>query len=92
MPIFENRFDAELSRRSLLQNVACAAGAVGIVSLNAGGANAAKAPQKSVAYQVSPKGVQKCDNCSLWEAPNACKSVDGTISPQGWCMIYKKAP
>ena len=92
MPKIEKHFDTALSRRSLLQNVASAAGAVGIVSLNAGGANAAKAPQKSVAYQESPKGVQKCDNCSLWEAPNACKSVDGTISPQGWCMIYKKAP
>ena len=81
---------SDFSRRSLLQNVACAAGAMGIVSLNASDADAAKAPQKSVAYQESPKGAQKCDNCSLWEAPNACKVVDGTISPEGWCMIYKK--
>ena len=83
-------FEKHCSRRSLLQNVACAAGAIGIVSLNVSDADAAKAPQKSVAYQESPKGTQKCDNCSLWEAPNACKVVDGTINPDGWCMIYKK--
>ncbi|HMF22010.1 MAG TPA: hypothetical protein VKG24_07780, partial [Pseudolabrys sp.] len=33
---------------------------------------AAKMKQPSVAYQDSPKGDQKCSNCSLFQEPNAC--------------------
>jgi len=51
---------------------------------------AAKMPQKAVKYQDTPKGDQRCDNCSLFEAPNSCKTVEGTISPEGWCMVYAK--
>jgi hypothetical protein len=36
--------------------------------------------QKSVAYQNMPKGNQQCDNCGLFQPPNACKTVDGTVS------------
>jgi hypothetical protein len=28
----------------------------------------------------------------LFEAPNSCKTVEGTISPEGWCMVYAKKP
>jgi len=31
-----------------------------------------------------PKGDQACENCALFEAPSSCKTVDGTVSPQGW--------
>jgi hypothetical protein len=55
-------------------------------------ARAAKAPQKAVKYQDTPKGEQRCENCTLFEAPSACKTVDGTISPQGWCIVYAKKP
>ncbi len=55
-------------------------------------AHAAKAPQKAVKYQDTPKGDQACENCALFEAPSSCKTVDGTISPQGWCMVYAKKP
>ena len=53
-------------------------------------ASAAKVPQKSVSYQTTPKGNQRCDNCALWQAPSSCKLVDGTIDPGGWCTLYKK--
>jgi len=46
--------------------------------------------QQAARYQDAPKGEQRCDNCVLFEAPAACKSVDGTIAPQGWCIIYAK--
>lgn len=52
----------------------------------------AKVQQKAVKYQDTPKGEQACENCSLFEAPSSCKTVDGTISPQGWCMVYAKKP
>lgn len=83
-----------LSRRQLLTIAAGAAGASVTVAAAAIGtstsAQAAKVAQKVVKYQDTPKGEQRCDNCSLFEAPSSCKTVDGTIAPQGWCMVYAK--
>jgi uncharacterized membrane protein len=47
-----------------------------------------KVPQTSVQYQNSPKGEQRCDNCALWQPPNACSAIEGPIAPQGWCAIW----
>ena len=55
-------------------------------------AQAAKVSQKAVKYQDTPKGEQHCDNCLHFEAPSSCKIVDGTVAPQGWCMVYAKKP
>jgi hypothetical protein len=82
-----------ISRRSVLSVAAGAAGAVSGVAAIVGTSTpalAAKASQKSVKYQDTPKGDARCDNCSLFEAPNSCKTVEGTISPEGWCMVYAK--
>jgi hypothetical protein len=51
---------------------------------------AAKASQKIVKYQDTPKGDQRCENCVQFEAPSSCKTVDGTVAAQGWCMVYAK--
>ncbi|MFI5011005.1 MAG: high-potential iron-sulfur protein [Hyphomicrobiales bacterium] len=48
-------------------------------------------PSPAVGYQSSPKGGQSCANCRLFEAPNACRSVDGIINGKAWCKIYVKA-
>ena len=67
---------------------------VGSVSLAAGAAAAdervaqQKIAQKIVQYQDHPKNKAQCDNCTNFVAPNACKIVDGTISPEGWCVAY----
>jgi hypothetical protein len=55
-------------------------------------AAAAKVSQQVVKYQDTPKGEQHCENCLHFQAPSSCQSVDGTVSPQGWCMIYAKKP
>ena len=84
-----------ISRRRILTVAAGAAGAIAGVAAIVGAstpAQAAKAPQKAVKYQDTPKGEARCENCALFEAPSSCKSVDGTISPQGWCMVYAKKP
>jgi hypothetical protein len=52
-------------------------------------AHAAKASPGSVGYRPSPKGDQNCANCKLFVSPNACKSVSGDISANGWCRIWK---
>jgi len=84
-----------ISRRRVLTVAAGAAGAVTGMAAMVGAstpAKAAKAPQKAVKYQDTPKGELRCENCSLFEAPSSCKTVDGTISPDGWCMVYAKKP
>ncbi len=79
-----------ISRRNVL--VKAAGAATGAAIIFATTPAHAKVPQKTVKYQDTPKGDQACENCSLFEAPSSCKTVDGTISPQGWCMVYAKKP
>ena len=40
-------------------------------------------------YQNEPKGNEKCSNCNMWRAPNACTAVSGKISPNGWCEWHQ---
>lgn len=78
-----------VSRRTVLF---AAAGAAPLLAMSATGARAAKLAQSAVRYQDSPKDGKQCDGCNLFVAPNACKSVDGTISPKGWCALWVKKP
>jgi hypothetical protein len=50
----------------------------------------AKVAQQQVSYQTTPNNGQQCINCSSFVAPKACKTVDGDISPQGWCTMFKQ--
>jgi hypothetical protein len=78
-----------VSRRSVLQGTAAAAaGAAGLVVAPASLEAAPKKTLQQVAYQSSPKGSQRCDNCGLFIKPNRCRSVAGTVAPQGWCKIW----
>jgi High potential iron-sulfur protein len=78
----------ELTRRSILIS------AVGSTSVLAGMTNwaqaGAKIPQSAVYYQRSPKDGQECQHCAQFAGPNACKLVDGDISPTGWCRLWVK--
>jgi len=77
-----------MSRRAVLRHSALALGAA------AGGLAAdhavaqTKISQASAKYQTQPKGQQRCDNCVNFQPPNACKFVQGDISPSGWCLLY----
>ena len=81
---------SNVSRRVALKAMAGVAGVGCALEFATSPASAAKMSQKAVGYQGSPKGAQSCGNCSLFVTPNACQSVDGAISPQGWCKIYVK--
>ena len=84
---------SKISRRRVLTVAAGAAGTVAGVTAMVGTstpAQAAKASQKAVKYQDTPKGEQRCDNCAQFDPPSSCKTVDGTVSPQGWCTVYAK--
>ncbi len=92
MTTAENFRTLDISRRRLLRGAALAAAGGALAGgLTAGSAGAAphKLPQQAVAYQSTPKGKLRCDNCSQWQPPNACKTVAGVIDPAGWCTIYK---
>lgn len=80
-----------LSRRCLLRRAGSAAGAVSILGTRINSADAAKISQAAVSYQTSPNGDHRCGTCKQFVAPDACKIVDGTVSPQGWCKIWLKA-
>lgn len=75
---------SRLSRRTVLISAA------GALALGASGARAAKLSQSAVRYQAGPKDGKRCDGCNLFVAPNACKSVEGAISPSGWCALWVK--
>jgi High potential iron-sulfur protein len=52
---------------------------------------AAKISKQQAEYQDSPKGIQSCATCSLFDEPRGCKVVEGDISPDGWCTSYAMA-
>jgi len=61
-------------------------------TVSAAPADTSKVSQVSVRYQPQPKGEQKCGNCMHFIADsNTCKLVEGTISPDGWCVIWANA-
>jgi hypothetical protein len=77
---------ARLSRRSLLRG---AAGATGVLAATLNPALAQpKISKVAVNYQDHPDGDKRCDKCIQFQPPDACKMVDGPISPQGSCRIF----
>jgi len=80
---------ARFSRRSLLLRVTSAAGAAAVLCAPPIVAVAApKISKKAVAYQDHPEGEKRCDKCVQFQPPDACKMVEGPISPQGSCRIF----
>jgi len=80
-----------VSRRNFLYTAAAGGGAIlGMGLVGSPAAAATKISQKVARYQATPKGKARCDNCTFWQPPSSCKIVAGTISPAGWCVLYKK--
>jgi anaerobic selenocysteine-containing dehydrogenase len=76
-----------ISRRDFLFVAAAGGGAaVALASTPAIASN--KMSPRAMQYRPTPNGNQRCDNCKNWQAPGACKLVDGPIAPSGWCMLY----
>lgn len=57
-------------------------------------ARAAKGSQAQFKYQNKPNGSKKCSNCTFYiagksaTANGTCKIVEGSISPNGYCIAY----
>jgi hypothetical protein len=86
MPGEQEHGSARLSRRSLLSS---AVGATGVLAVTLNPALAQpKISKVAVNYQDHPDGDKRCDKCIQFQPPDACKMVEGTISPQGSCRIF----
>jgi anaerobic selenocysteine-containing dehydrogenase len=81
-------FKSAASRRKVLK---AAAGVASLLGLGTRVAYAGKASKSAVAYRDSPNGDKNCANCKVFVSPSACKTVEGAISPNGWCKIWIKA-
>ncbi len=84
---------AYITRRSFL------GGAIALPVLAAAGtravrADSSKAPQSSMRYQSTPNGSMHCGGCKFFvpgsdaSADGSCQIVDGSISPNGYCIAY----
>jgi hypothetical protein len=80
---------ALLHRRAVLRFAVGAAGTATILSASSSSTTAApKISKTAVAYQDHPDGDKQCNKCAQFQPPDACKLVDGPISPQGSCRIF----
>jgi len=77
-----------ISRRAALSGSALALGAVAFATAVPQAAAQQKIGQGDAKYQGTPKGNQRCDGCVNFQPPNACKFVQGDISPSGWCQLF----
>ena|SRR5579872_428758 len=84
--------EGAVSRRSLLQGVALAAGAVAgtAAMLRTETARAGNMTQAAAKYQPKPQGDQSCANCALFQPPTSCALVQGPVAANGWCKFYSK--
>ncbi len=77
-----------ISRRVVLTGTALALGIAATGTAASQAAAQAKVSQAEAKYQDHPKGPQRCDGCVQFQPSNACKVVEGQISPNGWCEIF----
>ena len=82
--------DRSKSKRMSRRTVVLAAGMAPLLGMGVTGAQAAKHAKSAVRYQPTPKDGKQCDGCALFIPPDACKSVEGSIAPTGWCVLWVK--
>lgn len=76
------------SRRIVLARAALALGAAAVGATATPGAAQTKVSQAVAKYQDQPRGSNRCEICVYFQAPSACKLVEGNISPNGWCQLW----
>jgi len=88
-----NSHTLDLSRRGFMRSVGLAAGVGALVGAGFAASPAAAASKFSQAmakYQSTPKGADRCANCSQYESAATCRVVDGKVEPNGWCFLYAR--
>jgi hypothetical protein len=87
-----SRHDGRLSRRLVLTGTTLVLGAAAGVTAITQASAQQKISQADAKYQGTPKDDQRCDGCVNFQPPNACKFVQGDISPSGWCQLFAPKP
>jgi len=77
-----------VTRRGALARTALALGAAAAGTAVTRADAQQKITPAAAKYQDQPKGQQSCAVCVNFQPPNACKFVQGTISPTGWCLLF----
>ena len=86
-----------ISRGDLLQKLAIAPIAIGaLAALGTQAEAAAKTAQSAVQYVNHAVGGKKCSQCRFFQAAKsnpdkangACQIVEGSISPNGYCVAF----
>jgi hypothetical protein len=72
-----------ISRRVVLTGTALTLGGAAAAAAVSQAAAQRKLSQEVEKYQGTPKGDRHCDGCFNFQPPNACKFVQGDISPNG---------
>ena len=47
-----------------------------------------KVDKKTAHYQTHPRGIARCERCSMFRSPHSCTKVAGDISPRGWSKYF----
>ena len=82
-----------LTRRTFLGGVIILPALSGLLATEAV-ADSSKASQASMHYQTSPNGDKHCSVCKFFipasdaKSNGSCQIVDGSISPNGYCMAF----
>lgn len=86
---WSQRAGRRLDRRAFMQGTAFLATAT-LAGALAGRTRAQeKMSQEQAQYQDSPKDGQKCAGCRHFiQTEGACRLVEGSISPNGWCTLW----
>jgi hypothetical protein len=77
-----------ISRRVVLTSAALSLGAATAAAVVSQAAAQQKISQALAKYQGTPNGDQHCEVCNNFQPPNACKFVQGEISPSGWRQLF----
>jgi hypothetical protein len=82
-----------LTRRTFLGTVIVLPALSGLLATEAA-ADSSKASKESMHYQTSPNGTSHCSVCKFFipgsdpSSNGTCQIVDGSISPNGYCMAF----
>ena len=47
-----------------------------------------KVDKKTARYQTHPRGIARCERCSMFRSPHSCTKVAGDIRPRGWSKYF----
>ena len=82
------------TRRTFLAGAVVLPALAGLATVTTARADASKSSQASMHYQTTPNNGKQCSGCNFFlpvksaTDTGACKIVDGSISPNGYCIAY----